>query len=50
MRLNRLYEQVTAKIVAELEAGAVPWTKPWQHQHTGSVMPANFATAAPTRA
>src|SRR5579862_499876 len=47
MRLNSLYKQVTAKIVAELEAGAIPWTKPWRHQHTGSVMPANFATHRP---
>src|SRR4051812_1631731 len=47
MRLNNLYEQVTSKIVAELEAGAIPWTKPWQHRHTGSVMPQNFATRRP---
>src|ERR1700692_1154202 len=47
MRLTNLYEQVTAKIVAELEAGGVPWTKPWRSPHSGSVMPQNFATSRP---
>jgi antirestriction protein ArdC len=30
VKLSNLYEQVTNKIVAELEAGAVPWTRPWK--------------------
>jgi antirestriction protein ArdC len=47
MRIANLYEQVTAKIVAELEAGAVPWTKPWRSSHSGSVMPQNFVTRRP---
>ena len=47
MRIANLYEQVTAKIVAELEVGAVPWTKPWRSPHSGSVMPQNFATRRP---
>ena len=47
MRLTNLYDQVTAQIVAELEAGAIPWTRPWRQRHTGSVMPQNFATRRP---
>ena len=47
MRIANLYEQVTAKIVAELETGAVPWTKPWRSSHSGSVMPQNFVTGRP---
>jgi antirestriction protein ArdC len=46
-RLTSLYDQVTSKIVAELEAGAIPWTKPWKHRATGSLMPQNFATGRP---
>ncbi len=29
MKRNELYDSVTNRIVAELEAGAVPWVKPW---------------------
>lgn len=29
-RVN-LYDEVTAKIIAELEAGRVPWVQPWGH-------------------
>ena len=32
-----LYDEVTAKIVAELEAGRRPWVQPWGH--TGGVAP-----------
>ena len=24
-----LYDEITAKIIAELEAGRVPWVQPW---------------------
>ena len=47
MKLANLYEQVTTKIIAELETGAVPWTRPWKYQRTGSIMPQNFATGRP---
>jgi antirestriction protein ArdC len=47
VKLSNLYEQVTNKIVAELEAGAVPWTRPWKYRRTGSIMPQNFATGRP---
>lgn len=47
MKLANLYEQVTNKIIAELETGAVPWTRPWKYHRTGSIMPQNFATGRP---
>ena len=40
----RLYAEVTARIVAELEAGAAPWLKPWRTPHTAGVMPVNAVT------
>jgi hypothetical protein len=40
--------QVTSTIVAELERGAIPWTKPWRNiTPVGSVMPDNAATNRP---
>ena len=48
MKLANLYAQVTSTIVAELESGAVPWTKPWRNTAAvGSVMPHNAATNRP---
>ena len=26
---NKVYQQVTNKIIEQLEAGAIPWVKPW---------------------
>ena len=46
MHINQLYEEVTRRIIAEMEAGAVPWLKPWKAQpgnHIG-IMPQNAAT------
>lgn len=43
---NRIYESVTATIVAALERGVVPWRKPW---HTGVQLPANVKTNRPYR-
>ncbi|MCB2052526.1 MAG: DUF1738 domain-containing protein, partial [Novosphingobium sp.] len=28
-----LYQSVTDKIIAELEAGRLPWVQPWDGQH-----------------
>lgn len=39
-----VYEKVTDKIVAMLEAGVAPWTKPWA---TGSVTGSGYADGAP---
>jgi antirestriction protein ArdC len=41
-----LYSDVTARIVAELEAGAAPWIKPWSAT-PGANMPCNAATNRP---
>ena len=46
VNITQLYTDVTNRIIAELEAGVIPWTKPWKAQpgvHTG-IMPQNFAT------
>jgi len=42
-----IYETVTNRIIAELEAGAIPWTQPWKNQKSGDVMPLNRATGRP---
>jgi len=45
MKVTQLYDSVTAAIIAELETGAVPWTKPWRMTRDfSSVMPHNFST------
>src|ERR1700676_5590562 len=48
MNINALYESVTHSIIKEMEAGAVPWVKPWKTpRNHGSVMPHNLATGRP---
>jgi len=42
-----LYRQVTARIVAELEAGRLPWVQPWGSAGTGPCLPHNAATKRP---
>ena len=39
-----LYREITAKIIAELEAGRVPWVQPWRASATVPAMPINAAT------
>lgn len=29
-----LYEEITSQIIAELEAGRIPWVKPWAASRT----------------
>ena len=41
-----LYTQVTARILAELEKGALPWVKPWSAT-PGANMPCNATTNRP---
>jgi antirestriction protein ArdC len=41
-----LYEEVSARIVAELERGALPWIKPWS-QTPGLNTPCNAVTNRP---
>ncbi|MEQ8693791.1 MAG: zincin-like metallopeptidase domain-containing protein [Gammaproteobacteria bacterium] len=46
MKIQELYKTVTNRIVAELEAGAIPWLKPWRSGRRNGVglMPTNYAT------
>lgn len=39
-----LYQEVTDRIVAELEAGRVPWVQPWGSSSAGLGLPKNAAT------
>ena len=39
-----LYDEVTARIVAELEQGAVPWVKPWAGSGAALGLPRSAAT------
>ena len=41
-----LYDEITAKILAELEAGRVPWVQPWGTAAVNAslAMPKNAAT------
>lgn len=44
-----LYDQITHRIIAELEAGCVPWVRPWRSEGAGvSIgMPRNAGTRRP---
>ena len=44
--MNDLYQKVTDRIVAALEAGVPPWLAPWRD---GSAIPSNLATGKPYR-
>lgn len=40
-----IYDEVTARVIAELEAGSVPWVRPWSRAAAGSPgMPVNAST------
>ena len=39
-----LYEEVTARIIADLEAGHVPWVQPWATGGADTGLPVNAAT------
>jgi len=41
-----IYDEVTARIIAEMEAGRLPWVKPWDANHAACVgdMPVNAST------
>ncbi|MCR5871014.1 MULTISPECIES: ArdC family protein [unclassified Sphingomonas] len=40
-----LYDEVTQRIVAELEQGCVPWVQPWDSAAAGPSLPRNALTA-----
>lgn len=42
-----LYEEVTVRIIAELEAGRLPWVQPWGTKGLGPCLPHNAATVRP---
>jgi antirestriction protein ArdC len=39
-----LYAEVTGRVIAELEAGRLPWVQPWDSSTCGCAMPANAAS------
>ncbi len=39
-----LYSAVTARVIAELEQGRVPWVQPWESARCGCTMPHNAGT------
>ncbi len=41
---GNLYQEVTDRIITELEAGRVPWVQPWDSTQTALGLPANAAT------
>ena len=41
---NSLYQQITDKIIAELEQGRVPWAQPWSNVRAPLGLPKNAAT------
>ena len=43
---TNLYDEITTKIITELEAGRVPWVQPWGTEATKAplAMPKNAAT------
>jgi antirestriction protein ArdC len=43
-RWFRLYDEVTATIIIQLEAGSAPWARPWSSEGSGDAMPANAMT------
>ncbi|MDE2563335.1 MAG: DUF1738 domain-containing protein [Sphingomonadales bacterium] len=43
-RVN-LYQQITDRIIAELEAGRVPWVQPWGTTHAAIGMPHNAVSS-----
>jgi antirestriction protein ArdC len=42
-----LYEEVTAKIITQLEAGVFPWVQPWSNAAAGIGLPRNAVSGRP---
>lgn len=42
-----LYAEVTSRVIAELEAGRLPWVQPWNAAGCGCAMPHNAGTRRP---
>ena len=43
--MNQVYDIITDRIIQKLEAGEIPWTKPWNHAGA----PANYVSKKPYR-
>jgi antirestriction protein ArdC len=41
---NSLYQQITGKIIAELEQGSIPWVQPWDNVKAPLGLPKNATT------
>jgi len=39
-----LYAEVTERVIAQAEAGTLPWVRPWDSAACGCTMPANAVT------
>jgi antirestriction protein ArdC len=45
LKIQDLYQAVTNGIIKDLEAGTIPWTRPWtMRRSSGGIMPTNYAT------
>ena len=44
---DTLYAEVTARIVAELEAGRFPWVQPWDSAAVATGLPRNALSGRP---
>ncbi len=44
---DTLYSEVTNRIIAELEAGRLPWVQPWDSSACGTGLPRNATTLRP---
>lgn len=42
-----IYAEVTARVIADLEAGHLPWVRPWDLAVCGCALPANASTGRP---
>lgn len=47
--MQDIYQQVTDKILAQLESGVVPWVKPWQDAQPNGGRPYNAISGKPYR-
>lgn len=47
--MPNVYETITARIIAALESGVIPWRKEWTSGATDAALPTNFVTRKPYR-
>lgn len=44
MTVQTVYENITNRIIEQLEKGVIPWRKTWQADSEGNIFPKNFVT------